>query len=697
LSVIVHLPTRMGQGLPKAVSSVVVRRYGGVLFRVGVAEMNGWRVSMEDAHVVHMRDTWGFFGVFDGHGGDQCSSFIARRLVEELAKGMPKDDASMSALALRLDLEFLEMKQPSGSTGTFAIVQPSTESDGQYLLRVGNIGDSRVLLGRLDGTMVEGSGTDGGLTTDHKPDHPAEKERILRTGGTVQEIMGVARVNGDLAVSRAFGDAQHKETGGPAQEDHPVSAVAEHTTLTCGSTDFLMLVCDGISESEFPNREVVRLAAEKLRAGGDKVDPGITAAAICRMALHRGSKDNLSCMIVLLGGGDAAGPATEFLPGPFDAPGHAGFRKAYSTMAEHAGLTLGQALEMRYTIASQECADLQVPKTEEGDVQTGNGNLGTDGPEDRLKAVRAELAAFAGGPPCDMSPGSPERTEWFSKWLDNNDSSGADDNAMSVPRDQIMATLESNPTLMAMAQEQGLVPGLREVIAPPLEKLRSAVQAHSALKWHKGMAVICGARGSVIKDDIDGTSQVSFAPPVGVTSWLPTSCLIDAEEAGRLVRVASVDELRPAVEANSALKWFPNMADVCGQIGKVHHDDADGTSQVVFPHPVGITAWLPTCVLTDVADDEMRRMVKVCPAEELRAAMEANPEFSWPDDVESACGQVGMVMKEDFQDGTADVKFPSPLDVVLRLPSGSLKTVENQSSKSVGDDDCDASKRQRLA
>ena len=29
--------------------------------------------------------------------------------------------------------------------------------------------------------------------------------------------MGVARVNGDLAVSRAFGDAQHKQTGGPKQ------------------------------------------------------------------------------------------------------------------------------------------------------------------------------------------------------------------------------------------------------------------------------------------------------------------------------------------------------------------------------------------------------------------------------------------------------------------------------------------------
>lgn len=34
----------------------------------------------------------------------------------------------------------------------------------------------------------------------------------------VQTIMGVPRVNGDLAVSRAFGDAQHKKTGGPKQD-----------------------------------------------------------------------------------------------------------------------------------------------------------------------------------------------------------------------------------------------------------------------------------------------------------------------------------------------------------------------------------------------------------------------------------------------------------------------------------------------
>lgn len=52
---------------------------------------------------------------------------------------------------------------------------------------MGNIGDSRVLLGRADGSIFPGPGTDSGLTTDHKPDLASERERIERTGGNVQE------------------------------------------------------------------------------------------------------------------------------------------------------------------------------------------------------------------------------------------------------------------------------------------------------------------------------------------------------------------------------------------------------------------------------------------------------------------------------------------------------------------------------
>merc|ERR1719220_716339 len=107
----------MGSTLPKPVTSIVVERRRCNSFRAGVAEMNGYRGSMEDAHLIYMRSDWGFFGVFDGHGGDQCSIFVASRLREELEiHGCPKDDAIIKDLILSVDQAFLDTEQSSGST-----------------------------------------------------------------------------------------------------------------------------------------------------------------------------------------------------------------------------------------------------------------------------------------------------------------------------------------------------------------------------------------------------------------------------------------------------------------------------------------------------------------------------------------------------------------------------------------------------
>ena len=49
---------------------------------------------MEDAHLIYMRGDVGVFGVYDGHGGKDCSKFVARVFAELLDKnGVPEDDA----------------------------------------------------------------------------------------------------------------------------------------------------------------------------------------------------------------------------------------------------------------------------------------------------------------------------------------------------------------------------------------------------------------------------------------------------------------------------------------------------------------------------------------------------------------------------------------------------------------------------
>eukprot|EP00747_Dinoflagellata_sp_TGD_P222936 gnl/TRDRNA2_/TRDRNA2_94602_c0_seq1.p1 gnl/TRDRNA2_/TRDRNA2_94602_c0~~gnl/TRDRNA2_/TRDRNA2_94602_c0_seq1.p1 ORF type:complete len:505 (-),score=101.35 gnl/TRDRNA2_/TRDRNA2_94602_c0_seq1:101-1393(-) len=396
--------------------------------------------------------------------------------------GPPKDE-DMKALALRLDAEFLATQESSGSTGTFVTVIPKELGKTKYLLRVGNIGDSRVLLGSMDGSIVKGPGTDGGLTTDHKPDYPSERERIERTGGTVQNVMGVSRVNGDLAVSRAFGDGAYKQTGGPAQEDHPVSAEPEFTSIEADETNFVMLVCDGISERNFPNNEVVALAAEKLRE--EVVDPGAAAAAVCRMALERGSQDNLSCMIVMLGGGPMAGQGKELISGPFDAPKHAGFRNAYAAMARHAGLSLVEAVEARYDAAREELSVAEKGCKAEGIVHK----------------LRDELSMYEGGPPKSLAAGSTERSQWFSDWVEKR-SAADDDGGKMKPgdphskrrpgapgddfagwtRDQMIHMIESNPRVKEIAKAKGI--NVERLTASRHQQVASGGKLNSILGTH---------------------------------------------------------------------------------------------------------------------------------------------------------------------------------------------------------------------
>lgn len=96
----------------------------------------------------------------------------------------------------QLDEEFLSIARqdcsPDGSTCLLGVVL-----NGR--LTVANIGDSVALLTRRDGSFSQ-------LNAEHAPNRPDERQRIEAANGCVLHN----RVEGELSVSRAFGDYEMK-------------------------------------------------------------------------------------------------------------------------------------------------------------------------------------------------------------------------------------------------------------------------------------------------------------------------------------------------------------------------------------------------------------------------------------------------------------------------------------------------------
>lgn len=205
---------------------------------------------MEDAHTTLLKlgDTnFSFFGVFDGHGGSSIAHYTGQTLYKKVLESKyfkEKDyEKAMTDAFLALDKSLIEDNNfaydPSGCTAVAALVTDEDE------IIVANAGDSRA--------VISIAGKVKPLSYDHKPTDEAEMERIINAGGFVE----FGRVNGNLALSRAIGDFEFKQS-----EDLP----AEKQVVTCNpdiithkitkDDEFFVLACDGIWDC-MTNQEVV--------------------------------------------------------------------------------------------------------------------------------------------------------------------------------------------------------------------------------------------------------------------------------------------------------------------------------------------------------------------------------------------------------------------------------------------------------
>jgi len=336
--------------LSHPVLSRTVECHSGHHFRAAVASLMGCRPTLEDAFAVTLTPTYGFFGVFDGHSGPRCANHLAKALPALIASlGPPIADEALDMALVELDHKFVTTctAGAGGSTAAFFIATSSKEID-EYEVQVANVGDSRVVIGRPAGSGLPVLFT----TKDHKPDDGPERDRIVLAGGRV--VAG--RVDGDLAMSRAFGDRDLKKNASKSLREQKVIAVPDISRVVCRAGDRAVVCSDGLLEG-VSNEEALAYVHAREREGWPL---GEIAAGLCETAVRRGSRDNVTCVVIAFDpAAPVAAPTTEFVPGPFTTPHDDAFQAAYRTAAGRSGFSLDQALRLRKEWATKRIAQLE--------------------------------------------------------------------------------------------------------------------------------------------------------------------------------------------------------------------------------------------------------------------------------------------------------------------------------------------------
>ncbi|KAH9315248.1 hypothetical protein KI387_023875 [Taxus chinensis] len=255
-----------------------------------------------------------FFGVYDGHGGSQASIFCKNRFHEALAEEL-RDASSfsrdlndwrkvMSACFMKMDMAVGGMcpnggcstgdvkmisnccqdpvaPENVGSTAVIAVVSPSQ-------LVIANCGDSRAVLSR-GGKAIP-------LSNDHKPEREDEMGRIEAAGGRVIFWNGY-RVGGFLAMSRALGDRFLKR--------YVISEPEVTCTDRTHEDECLILASDGLwdvlsndSACEVARKCLAGYRPHRSKGITEDTPVGAAAALLTKLAMGRGSGDNISVVVI---------------------------------------------------------------------------------------------------------------------------------------------------------------------------------------------------------------------------------------------------------------------------------------------------------------------------------------------------------------------------------------------------------------
>lgn len=235
-----------------------------------------------------------YLSLFDGHGGSEIAKYCKDNLSIILSKSMSSlnkvldniNNVSFSErerqlignIFLFLKSAFLKTDENSkilknSNSGSTALLNFIVSDNGRRHLFTANLGDTSSYI--INTHYIKK------ISTDHLCNIQSESIRILSSNGFIYNN----RVNGELIVTRAFGDHKLKAYG-------VIADPSIHHTLINDNDTWLVMGSDGVWD-------VVTESDLKEIFGNVKSSDEFTKALI-KLALLKGSKDNISCVVVKL-------------------------------------------------------------------------------------------------------------------------------------------------------------------------------------------------------------------------------------------------------------------------------------------------------------------------------------------------------------------------------------------------------------
>ncbi|KAG8516718.1 Protein phosphatase 1G [Galemys pyrenaicus] len=241
----------------------------------GFSAMQGWRVSMEDAHncIPELDSETAMFSVYDGHGGEEvalyCAKYLPDIIKDQKAYKEGKLQKALEDAFLAIDAKLTTEEVIKELTQT-AGRPTEDENEKEKVADEDDVDNEEAALLLEEATMtIEELLTRYGqnchkaldMSYDHKPEDEVELARIKNAGGKVTMD---GRVNGGLNLSRAIGDHFYKRNKNLPSEEQMISALPDIKVLTLTDDhEFMVIACDGIW-NVMSSQEVIDFIQSKI-------------------------------------------------------------------------------------------------------------------------------------------------------------------------------------------------------------------------------------------------------------------------------------------------------------------------------------------------------------------------------------------------------------------------------------------------